>query len=164
MEYKGNNFSLFLLPMKKGFTLVEIVVVVIVIGIMLSMIPFRMQNLQSHTRFSLMTNEREDFRQKTSTRMRQWSLHPVAIVSLSNSWAVSVFTGGSGAQITEQMSFLDGVTVNIPVGSGQWNLKTYALWCEGNNTWFQISRGRMRACYVVDTASCKLIHFSCNRQ
>ena len=71
--------------MKKGFTLVEMIVVVIVIAIMISMIPFRMQSLQAHTKFSLTMNEWEDFRHQNVTRMRQSNQYKEATISMSAS-------------------------------------------------------------------------------
>lgn len=60
------------------------VIVVIVIAIMISMIPFRMKSLQEYTKFSLIMNDWEDHWQKTITRMRQSNQYKEATISLSS--------------------------------------------------------------------------------
>jgi prepilin-type N-terminal cleavage/methylation domain-containing protein len=69
---------------KKGFTLVEMAVVVIVLAIMISMIPFRMKSLQEYTKFSLIMHDWEDHRQKTVTSMRQSNKYKEGIITLSS--------------------------------------------------------------------------------
>jgi prepilin-type N-terminal cleavage/methylation domain-containing protein len=68
--------------MKKGFTMVEMLIVVVVIALMISMIPFRMQSLQSRARFSLLMNDREDYWQKTVTHMRQSNKYKQATIAV----------------------------------------------------------------------------------
>ena len=69
--------------MKKGFTLIEMLIVIVVLAIMISMIPFRMQSLQAHTKFALTMNDLEDYWQKTVTRMRQSNQYQQAIINLN---------------------------------------------------------------------------------
>ena len=71
--------------MKKGFTLIEIIIVVVVIGIMLAMIPFRMQSLQNHTKFSLDMQQWEETWERTVNRMRQGNTYASATIALSES-------------------------------------------------------------------------------
>jgi prepilin-type N-terminal cleavage/methylation domain-containing protein len=73
--------------MKKGFTLIEMLIVVVVLAIMISMIPFRMQSLQAHTKFSLSMNDWEDYWQKTVIRMRQSNQFKEAIITLHTTGA-----------------------------------------------------------------------------
>jgi prepilin-type N-terminal cleavage/methylation domain-containing protein len=68
--------------MKKGFTMIEMLIVIVVIALMISMIPFRMQSLQSRAKFALIMNDREDYRQKTVNHMRQSNQYKQAIITL----------------------------------------------------------------------------------
>jgi prepilin-type N-terminal cleavage/methylation domain-containing protein len=71
--------------MKKGFTLVEMIIVVVVIGIMIAMIPFRMQTLQTYTKFSLIMNDWEDYWQSAILQVRQSNKYDgVAVVLEEN--------------------------------------------------------------------------------
>ena len=63
--------------------MIEMLIVVVVLAIMISMIPFRMQSLQAHTKFSLSMNDWEDYRQNTVTRMRQSNQYKTAIISMN---------------------------------------------------------------------------------
>jgi prepilin-type N-terminal cleavage/methylation domain-containing protein len=76
--------------MKKGFTLVEMIIVVVVIGIMIAMIPFRMQTLQTYTKFSLIMNDWEDYWQSAILQVRQSNKHDGVALVLEESLA-SVF-------------------------------------------------------------------------
>jgi prepilin-type N-terminal cleavage/methylation domain-containing protein len=55
----------------KGFTLVEIAIVVVIVGVILTIIPLRLQSLRTHTDLSLVMQQREDLWQRSVTKMRQ---------------------------------------------------------------------------------------------
>ena len=66
-------------------------IVIVVLAIMISMIPFNMQSLQAHTKFALSMNDREDYRQKTVTRMRQSNQYKEAIISMNTTGATVLY-------------------------------------------------------------------------
>lgn len=149
---------------KRGFTLVEIAIVVIVIAIMISMIPFRMKSLQMHTKFSLITNQREDFWQKNVTRMRQGNKFPLAVIELSTTGAQILFTGSTTLPSeTISLVFPEDVASTLSGWTGR-SLGSYGLACNGYDSGFVISMGTYRKCYRVDLPSCNLLTFSCNPQ
>lgn len=56
---------------QRGFTLIEILIVVIIIGLIMALIPFRMKSLQQQTQVSLIGQQRETLRDDTLLHMRQ---------------------------------------------------------------------------------------------
>ena len=147
--------------MKKGFTLIEMLIVIVVLAIMISMIPFNMQSLQAHTKFALSMNDREDYRQKTVTRMRQSNQYKEAIISMNTTGATVLYIWGigSGWATTEHL-FPQGITHNA-TWIVTWNIRSYGLSCPGYDTWFQLTLGKNSMCYRVDTNSCNLLKISC---
>lgn len=158
-EFKDLN--LWLLSMKKGFTLVEMLIVVVVLAIMISMIPFRMQSLQAHTKFALSMNDWEDYWQKTIIRMRQSNQYKEAIISLDATGATVVYSWwiSSGTMRTQHI-FPQDIIINT-TWTVTWRIESYGLWCPGYDTWFQLTLGKNSMCYRVDTNSCNLQKISC---
>ncbi|MEI7477436.1 MAG: prepilin-type N-terminal cleavage/methylation domain-containing protein [bacterium] len=56
---------------KKSFTLIEIVVVLVIIGILLAMIPWRLRGTQEQAKMALVMQQWEDLRQHTVIHMRE---------------------------------------------------------------------------------------------
>lgn len=145
--------------------MIEMLIVVVVLAIMISMIPFRMQSLQAHTKFSLSMNDREDYWQNTVTRMRQSNQYKQAQITVDSTGAVVVYSWSisSGPVITTQHLFPQGIILNA-TGVMSWEINSYGLACPGYNSWFQLSLGKNSMCYRVDTNSCNLLKISCKVQ
>ena len=150
MVYKGDSMH-----KKWAFTLIEILIVVIIIGIMLTMIPFRMQSLRNHTQLSLISQQREDIRNRTLLRMRQWRVYDTATVTLTTQWVTIVYSGGVKWDNTEQEIFPEPVTLQ-PAASMQWTMKSYDIACSSSATGVQLSLAGMNVCYTIDQASCTM--------
>ena len=152
---------------KKGFTLVEMAVVVIVLAIMISMIPFRMKSLQEYTKFSLIMHDWEDYRQKTVTSMRQSNKYKEGMITLSSTWATVLFSWGilwSWQVVTENMLFPENMILNTTWDISR-TIGAYWLACPSEyDTWFQLTLWGNSACYYVDKNACNLIKISCKRQ
>lgn len=142
-------------------------VVVIVLAIMISMIPFRMKSLQEYTKFSLIMHDWEDYRQKTVTSMRQSNKYKEAIITLSSTWATVQFSWGtlwSGQVVTWSMLFPIDMKL-VTTWDISWTIGAYWLACPSQyDTGFQLTLWANSACYYVDKNACNLIKISCKRQ
>lgn len=141
------------------------IVVILVLAIMISMIPFRMQSLQAHTKFSINMNDREDFWQKSVTRMRQSNRYQSATIRL-NSWSVIVmYTGVNMSWIVQPSEhFFPAWTFLTLTWNAEWTIGAYWLSCPWYTSWFQFSSNKNTMCYRIDTNSCNLLKISCNSQ
>lgn len=149
---------------KQAFTLIEILVILVVIGLLLVMIPFRLQWLHAHTQLSLVAQTREDWWQRTLLRMRQWRMADVATVQLGTTWTVVVFSGWIEWDKVEFIPFEETVVLTPNIWL-VWNIASYTISCmDWYASWFSLSFEWMRVCYKVDLSSCNIYRVLCNSQ
>ncbi len=148
---------------KSWFTLIELMIVIVIIGIMLAMIPFRMQSLRNHTQLSLISQQREDIRNRTLLLMRQWRAYDTAQITLTTTWVIVVYSGGMKWAYTEQEIFPEPIII-APNTWNQWNLKSYDVSCTSTNpknTAVEMTLVWMHVCYQLDEASCTMKRLPC---
>lgn len=140
---------------KWAFTLIEMLIVIVIIGVMLAMIPFRMQALRNHTQLSLVSQQREDTRNRTLLRMRQWRVYDTATLTLNGQGITIIYSWGVKWDSIEQENFPESVILN-PASNLQWVMKSYDIPCSSSVTWVQLSLAGMNVCYRIDKASCTM--------
>jgi len=147
---------------KKSFTLIEIVVVLVIIGILLAMIPWRLRGTQEQAKMALVMQQWEDLRQHTVIHMREWPAYKDATLVISNTWASAIYLSGWVVGLTEKVDFDTGMVVDF---SGTiLSLHAYDVSCAPAVTGFVITQNDYQSCYSIDPQTCRLDRLSCKRQ
>lgn len=162
MVYKGDSMK-----KKSAFTMIEIIIIIIVMWIMMLMIPFRMQSLENHTQLSLVSQQREDIRNRTLLRMRQWRIYDTAIITLQSEWVVVVYSWWVKGQelwtgSIEQEKFAQLVTITS-ANSTVWNMQSYDIACNWPTNEIKLSLWTMQVCYIIDNSSCTMKRLVCGQ-
>ncbi len=152
---------------KSAFTLIEIIIVIIIIGIMMLMIPFRMQSLENHTQLSLVSQQWEDMRNRTLLRMRQWRIYDNATIVLKETWVSVLYTWGVKWQelwtgIIEQEVFSKAITITTSTPT-IWNMQSYDIACNWPVNEIKLTLWTMQVCYIIDTTSCTMKRLTCSQ-
>ena len=141
----------------RWFTILEITIVVIIIGIIITMIPLRMQSLRAHTDLSLVMQQREDLRQRSVTNMRQWPKYASATISV-NTWIISVAYSWWN---TDTLPLPEWTTI---LGQNlSRKITSYGVACSGPEKPFRISVWKFYACYHVNLNACALVSDMCRK-
>lgn len=159
---------------KHGFTLVEIVMVLVAIGILLVLVPLNLRWVENHVQLSLISQKIEDTRDAVSIRMRQGRIYESSTLSLSTTWRDIAYTWGiqgerkdvvvfeKEIQITQQNNTNEFAPLS-PNDPLEWKMWSYGISCEGPKDLFKVSYQGMQACYQVDLNSCILKRMKCNK-
>ena len=156
---------------KHGFTLVEIVMVLIIIGILLVLVPLNLRWVENHVQLSLITQKIEDNRDAVSIRMRLVRIYYTATLWLTTTWWDISYTWGIQGERKDLVVFekeikIDGKDTNnefVPLPKLEWKMWSYAIFCDGPTDLFKVSYQGMQACYQVDLNSCILKRMKCNK-
>lgn len=140
---------------KKAFTLIEIVIVLIIIGVLLMIIPYGLKWTENHVKLALVSQQVEDNWNSTLLRMRQGRVFDTATLSLwSTGWTI-VYSWWIQQERTDYIVFENEVEVE-PTQPLIWKMSSYAIACEWPSDRFILRYQGMKACYKVDTDSCTL--------
>lgn len=164
---------------KKSFTLIELVIVLIVIGILIAMIPTNLRWLENHVQLSLVTQKLEDTWDAVSVKMRQGRAFDAATLSLGSTWWSIQYSWWIQWDKTETILFEKKVELTTKNQRGDWELVAdnqlkWTMWSYGISCiqaedaptlWaddlVRLSYEWMQACYKVQLDSCILKRMKC---
>lgn len=156
---------------KHGFTLVEIVMVLIVIGILLVLVPLNLRWVENHVQLSLVTQKIEDTRDQVNIRMRQGRVFDTATLSLTTTWWDITYTWWIQGERKDIIVFEKPIELSqkndnefVPLADGntlKWMMSSYGISCVGPDVPFKASYQGMQACYQVELNSCILKRMKC---